>query len=58
MRVAALGDRGRGGGAGVGGEGGGSPWGKVAKGGKTRVKYKYSNRFIVVRRNGLPIKTK
>ena len=26
--------------------------------GKTRVKYKYSNRFIVVRRNGLPIKTK
>jgi ribosomal protein L2 len=35
-----------------------SPWGKVAKGGKTRVKYKYSNRFIVVRRNGLPIKTK
>jgi large subunit ribosomal protein L2 len=35
-----------------------SPWGKVAKGGKTRTKYKYSNRFIVVRRNGLPIKTK
>ena len=35
-----------------------SPWGKVAKGGKTRVKYKYSNRFIVVRRNGLPIKTR
>ena len=35
-----------------------SPWGKVAKGGKTRVKYKYSNRFIVVRRNGLPMKTK
>ncbi len=35
-----------------------SPWGKVAKGGKTRPKYKSSNRFIVVRRNGLPIKTK
>jgi len=35
-----------------------SPWGFVAKGGKTRHKYKYSNRFIVVRRNGLPIKTK
>ena len=35
-----------------------SPWGKVAKGGKTRAKYKQSNRFIVVRRNGLPIKTK
>jgi len=35
-----------------------SPWGKVAKGGKTRAKYKASNRFIVVRRNGLPIKTK
>jgi len=35
-----------------------SPWGKVAKGGKTRRKYRYSDRFIVVRRNGLPIKTK
>ncbi len=35
-----------------------SPWGKVAKGGKTRAKYKFSNQFIVVRRNGLPIKTK
>ena len=35
-----------------------SPWGKVAKGGKTRVKYKFSDQFIVVRRNGLPIKTK
>ncbi len=35
-----------------------SPWGKVAKGGKTRAKYKQSNRFIVVRRNGLPVKTK
>jgi len=35
-----------------------SPWGKVAKGGKTRRQFKYSNRFIVVRRNGLPIKNK
>ena len=35
-----------------------SPWGKVAKGGKTRPKFKYSNQFIVVRRNGLPIKMK
>ena len=35
-----------------------SPWGFVAKGGKTRAKYKYSNRFIVVQRNGLPMKNK
>ncbi len=35
-----------------------SPWGLVAKGGKTRAKYKSSNRFIVVRRNGLPMKNK
>jgi len=35
-----------------------SPWGKVAKGGRTRRQFKYSNRFIVVRRNGLPVKTK
>jgi large subunit ribosomal protein L2 len=35
-----------------------SPWGFVAKGGKTRVKYKSSNRFIVVQRNGLPMKNK
>ena len=35
-----------------------SPWGKVAKGGKTRAKYKASNRFIVVQRNGLPMKNK
>ena len=35
-----------------------SPWGKVAKGGKTRAKYKQSNRFIVVQRNGLPKKNK
>jgi large subunit ribosomal protein L2 len=56
-------DHPNGGGAGKSKSGGGwqqlmSPWGKVAKGGKTRVKYKYSNRFIVVRRNGLPIKTR
>jgi large subunit ribosomal protein L2 len=35
-----------------------SPWGFVAKGGKTRAKYKSSNRFIVVQRNGLPMKNK
>lgn len=35
-----------------------SPWGFPAKGGKTRPKYKYSNRFIVVQRNGLPMKNK
>ncbi|HTR41124.1 MAG TPA: 50S ribosomal protein L2 [Pseudomonadales bacterium] len=56
-------DHPNGGGAGKSKSGGGwqqlmSPWGKIAKGGKTRLKYKYSNRFIVVRRNGLPIKTK
>jgi len=56
-------DHPNGGGQGKSKSGGGwqqlmSPWGKVAKGGKTRAKYKYSNRFIVVRRNGLPIKTK
>jgi large subunit ribosomal protein L2 len=33
-----------------------SPWGKVAKGGKTRAKFKPSNRFIVVRRDGRPMK--
>lgn len=56
-------DHPNGGGAGKSKSGGGwqqlmSPWGKVAKGGKTRAKYKSSNRFIVVRRNGLPIKVK
>src|SRR6267154_1114793 len=35
-----------------------SPWGKVAKGGKTRAKYRYSNRFILVRRDGRPMKNK
>jgi len=56
-------DHPNGGGQGKSKSGGGwqqlmSPWGKVAKGGKTRAKYKSSNRFIVVRRTGLPIKTK
>jgi large subunit ribosomal protein L2 len=35
-----------------------SPWGFVAKGGKTRKATKTSNRFIVVRRNGRPMKQK
>ncbi len=35
-----------------------SPWGKVAKGGRTRNKHKLSNRFIVVRRDGRPMKLK
>jgi large subunit ribosomal protein L2 len=56
-------DHPNGGGQGKSKSGGGwqqlmSPWGRVAKGGKTRAKYKPSNRFIVVRRTGLPIKTK
>jgi large subunit ribosomal protein L2 len=33
-----------------------SPWGKVARGGKTRLRRKYSNRFILVRRDGRPMK--
>src|SRR5882672_2935986 len=56
-------DHPNGGGAGKSKSGGGwqqltSPWGKVAKGGKTRPKYKSSNRFIVVRRDGRPMKQK
>ena len=56
-------DHPNGGGAGKSKSGGGwqqltSPWGKIAKGGKTRPKYKHSNRFIVIRRNGLPMKIK
>jgi large subunit ribosomal protein L2 len=35
-----------------------SPWGFVAKGGKTRKATKTSNRFILVRRNGRPMKQK
>jgi large subunit ribosomal protein L2 len=56
-------DHPNGGGAGKSKSGGGwqqltSPWGKIAKGGKTRPKYKHSNRFIVIRRTGLPMKIK
>jgi len=56
-------DHPNGGGAGKSKSGGGwqqlmSPWGKIAKGGKTRHKYKYSNRFIIVRSNGRPMKIK
>jgi len=35
-----------------------SPWGFVAKGGRTRHKKKFSNRFIIVRRDGRPMKNK
>ena len=35
-----------------------SPWGILAKGYRTRPKYKISNRFILVRRDGRPMKTK
>jgi len=54
-------DHPNGGGAGKSKSGGGwqqlmSPWGKIAKGGKTRPRKKYSNRFILVRRNGRPMK--
>ncbi len=35
-----------------------TPWGVITKGYKTRSKRKYSNRFIVVRRNGRPMKLK
>ena len=33
-----------------------SPWGKLAKGGKTRKRSKTTNRFILIRRNGLKVK--
>jgi len=54
-------DHPNGGGAGKSKSGGGwqqlmSPWGKIAKGGRTRQRKKSSNRFIVVRRNGRPMK--
>lgn len=54
-------DHPNGGGAGKSKSGGGwqqltSPWGKIAKGGRTRQRKKHSNRFIVVRRNGRPMK--
>ncbi|MEY4387184.1 MAG: Ribosomal protein [Verrucomicrobiota bacterium] len=35
-----------------------SPWGKYAKGYRTRLKKKISNRFILVRRDGRPMKLK
>jgi len=35
-----------------------TPWGVITKGYKTRRKYKYSNRFIIVRRDGRPMKQK
>jgi large subunit ribosomal protein L2 len=54
-------DHPNGGGAGKSKSGGGwqqltSPWGLLAKGYKTRIKKKYSNRFIMVRRDGRPMK--
>lgn len=56
-------DHPNGGGAGKAKSGGGwqqltSPWGLLAKGYRTRVKRKYSNRFILVRRDGRPMKNK
>jgi large subunit ribosomal protein L2 len=35
-----------------------TPWGVITKGYKTRKKHKYSNRFIVTRRDGRPMKLK
>jgi large subunit ribosomal protein L2 len=35
-----------------------SPWGLLAKGYRTRTKHKNSNRFILVRRDGRPMKAK
>jgi large subunit ribosomal protein L2 len=54
-------DHPNGGGAGKSKSGGGwqqltSPWGLLAKGYRTRNKRKYSNRFILVRRDGRPMK--
>ena len=56
-------DHPNGGGAGKSKGGGGwqqltSPWGLLAKGYKTRHKKKGSNKFILVRRNGRPMKNK
>lgn len=56
-------DHPNGGGAGKSKSGGGwqqltSPWGLLAKGYKTRHKKKSSNRFILVRRDGRPMKNK
>jgi large subunit ribosomal protein L2 len=56
-------DHPNGGGAGKSKSGGGwqqltSPWGLLAKGYRTRHKKKHSNRFILVRRDGRPMKLK
>lgn len=56
-------DHPNGGGQGKSKSGGGwqqltSPWGLQAKGYRTRLKRKYSNRFIIVRRDGKPLKTR
>jgi large subunit ribosomal protein L2 len=56
-------DHPNGGGQGKSKSGGGwqqltSPWGLLAKGYRTRRKKKYSNRFIVIRRDGRPMKNK
>jgi large subunit ribosomal protein L2 len=56
-------DHPNGGGAGKSKSGGGwqqltSPWGLLAKGYRTRDKKKISNRFILVRRDGRPMKRK
>ena len=56
-------DHPNGGGAGKSKSGGGwqqltSPWGLLAKGFRTRNKKKHSNRFIVIRRDGRPMKNK
>ena len=56
-------DHPNGGGAGKSKSGGGwqqltSPWGLLAKGYRTRDKKKLSNRFILVRRDGVPMKRK
>jgi large subunit ribosomal protein L2 len=56
-------DHPNGGGAGKSKSGGGwqqltSPWGLIAKGYRTRQKKKHSNRFILVRRDGRPMKNK
>jgi large subunit ribosomal protein L2 len=56
-------DHPNGGGAGKSKSGGGwqqltSPWGLLAKGFRTRNKKKYSNRLILVRRDGRPMKNK
>jgi large subunit ribosomal protein L2 len=56
-------DHPNGGGAGKAKSGGGwqqltNPWGRLVKGFRTRSKKKYSNRFILVRRDGRPMKHK